>query len=533
MRAILRIKMTILILLVVGAGATTTAQSEVPTPRPRTEVVVRFDESLRAEPATGRLILLMSKATRGARHRDPLGAPFWDDPSPIYSIAVEAVKPGDDMRIDDSAVAFPVPLSELDGEYSVRAVLDLDRTTSGFASSEKNLLSMPKRLEFDAQRAQSFFIELAGVGRVPDPEDTDRVKSVRMRSESLSEFHGFDFVLRAGVVLPEGYEDHPERRYAAVYHIPGFGGSHAGAWRHRDDHELDRQVVHIYLNPDGPFGHHLFVNSENNGPVGDALVNELIPHLEERFRLVPKDAGRLLTGHSSGGFTSAWLQVNYPETFGGAWATGPDPVDFRAFQIIDIYTATNAYVNPEGNERSSVVIDGAVVCTIRQENEMEHAIDPDNRSGQQWDSWMACFSPRDERGNPAGLWDAKSGAMSPEVVKFWKKRDLRRVVESRWDELGPLVSQRLRIIVGAEDNFDLHEAVGYLRSSLDELSGWESDAISEADRAGRGYIEIIPGRDHFNLYEDGLAARIKSEMSRHLQSEGLLHHAGESATPTR
>ncbi len=482
-------------------------------------VTVTFSADLRPDRASGRLILLFARAGAGA---DPLDAPFWNDPQPICSIAVANIAPGEAMVIGDVEATFPGPMSSFDGSFIVRAVLDVDRTTGGFLNCADNLISEAVELAFRAGGEDRHEIALTGCMPVPTVQDTDRVKEVVLRSERLSAFHGRDVFLRAGVVLPESYAAQPERRFAAIYRVPGFGGRHFEAWdRSGRDGPLDGQVINVYLDPDGPNSHHLFVNSDCNGPVGDALVFELIPHLEERFRFVARPEARLLTGHSSGGFSTAWLQVNYPAFFGGCWSTGPDPVDFRAFQVINIYEEENAYADADGADRPSVIINGRTVCTIRQENGMEYALDPEGGAGQQWSSWMACFSKRGDNGHPLPLWNMKTGAIDASLREHWKQRDLRHILESRWQEIGPLMCRRLRIICGEADNFSLHEAVRHLRDSLDQLPGWKSEWETQQERSAHGYITLIPGATHMNLHIYGVSRGIASEMLLHLRRHGL------------
>ncbi|MFQ5491473.1 MAG: alpha/beta hydrolase-fold protein [Phycisphaerae bacterium] len=483
---------------------------------------VRFPARLRAEPANGRLLLLMIDAAQG--DRSPLGAPFWMDPQPIYSTAVHNVTPGAAMRLDARAAAFPVPLNALTGQYRIQAVLDVDETFSRFGDSADNLISDIQTVTFDPGQPVQLELQLDRHVEPPQVADTPRVKQVILRSQRLSAFWKRDVFLRAGVVLPEGFDQAPARRYATIYHIPGFGGRHFSAWRRRgSEHALDRQVVHVYLDPDGPFGHHLFVNSQNNGPVGDALVHELIPHLQRRFRLIDQTQARLLTGHSSGGFTSVWLQINYPRFFGGCWATSPDPVDFRAFQNVNLYQDRNAFVQNDGQERPSIVVQGKTVCSMGQEYGMEQAMDPTGASGQQWASWMAAFSPRGPDGRPVPLWDT-NGSIDAEVAEFWRRRDPALILQRRWPDLGPIMAQRLRIIVGSQDNFSLHVAVGLLDDVLSDLPGWPGNHTPN-EGSDRGYIEVIPGRNHFNLYRDGLADRIRREMLTHLRRTH--HTSGE------
>lgn len=496
----------------------------------QTRITVTYPESLRSEPATGRVLLLMLQASkaRGLAARSPMNAPMWDDPQPIYSIAVSGLKPGDSAVIDDSAAAFPGPLSKLDGEYAVVAVLDVDSATSSFTNTDLNLRSPQVNLTFDPDApSQEFAIELSARIEAPSAADTDQVKLVEVRSQLLTTFFGRETVLRAAVVLPRGYDESGQRKYPAIYSIPGFGGRCFDAFGPRRARsgargDLDANAFRITLDPDGPFGHTLFVNSENNGPVGDALVSELIPAIESKFRLIAEARGRLLTGHSSGGFTSAWLQVNYPGTFGGCWSTAPDSVDFRAFQNINIYEDANAYADSSGAPRPSVIIGGRTVCTVQQENAMENAMDPHGASGQQWDSWFAAFSPKGPDGFPISLWDPATGNIRPELRDFWRKRDLGLILAQSWEKHGDVLTDRFRVIVGDRDNFSLHLAVQYVKQTLETLPGWRSDWTTDDQRALHGYIEIVPGRDHFNLMQGGLSERLAAEMLANLKATGCL-----------
>ncbi len=509
------------LLLVLGplAGASAAAGNTI---------TVTFDSGLRSEAATGRLLVLMVEAKKagGFMGKSPLDAPMWDDPQPIYSVPVAAVKPGEAMVVDDSAAAFPGPLSTLTGEYAVIAVLDVDRTTSSFSNSSDNLRSEQTVLKFDAAAPQNFALTLNAHIEAPSAKDTEDVKLVEVKSTLLSDFFKYDVFLRAAVILPVGYDAAGERRYPAIYSIPGFGGRCYDAFGPRRTRpgargDLDANAFRIVLDPDGPYGHTLFVNSENNGPVGDALVKELIPEIEKRFRLISEARGRLVTGHSSGGFTSAWLQVNYPDVFGGCWSTSPDSLDFRAFQNINAYEDANAY-SGEAGDRASVVIGGKMVCTVRQENGMENAMDPNGASGQQWDSWFAAFSPKGADGYPVSLWDPGSGAIRPELREFWKERDVNLILQARWGERGEVLKDRFRVLVGDQDNFSLNLAVARVRDTLAALPGWRSDWSTDEERAAHGYIEILTGRDHFNLMQGGLSDRIAREMLLNLKQTGCI-----------
>src|SRR5690606_23745056 len=80
---------------------------------------------------------------------------------------------------------------------------------------------------------------------------------------------------------------------------------------------------------------------------------ELIPTVDQKYRTIAQATARFLTGHSSGGWASLWLQVNYPDEFGGVWSLAPDPVDFRSFQNVDLYAdpPLSLFKDPHGAAR--------------------------------------------------------------------------------------------------------------------------------------------------------------------------------------
>jgi hypothetical protein len=189
---------------------------------------------------------------------------------------------------------------------------------------------------------------------------------------------------------------------------------------------------------------------------------------------------------------------------------------------VNIYEDTNAYVDAQGNDRPSVMMGGRTVCTIRQENLMEYALDPLGGAGQQWSSWMACFSPKQADGYPAPIWDIKTGRIDPALRDMWKQSDIRLILESRWNDIGPLMCKRLRIICGDQDNFSLNKAVALLRDSLNQLPGWQSEWDTPQQRASHGYITLVPEGTHMNLRMYGVNRRINEEMLLHLKNCGLV-----------
>ncbi len=348
-----------------------------------------------------------------------------------------------------------------------------------------------------------------------EPQETEDIKLFRMESGLMRAFWGRGISMEAGVALPP--DRRPGDRFPVVYFIHGFSGSHRSAWS-RGAAAVERmkvspdypRMIYVYLNASHPMGHHGFADSVNTGPWGQALLSELIPALEAEFGAVGRPKGRFLIGISSGGWAALWLQVTYPDFFGGVWSAAPDPVDFRDFTGINIYADENAYADPEGRERMLVRRDGRWVMSIRQFVEREMAESP---VGGQFYSFEAVFSPRADDGSPMRLFDRTTGRIDPFVAQSWKKYDIGFQLQERWDELGPRLKGKLHIICGLADTYRLEGAVLLLR---DELARRGSDAQFVLVE-GLGHDVLAP---HVERWPEGFEALAHHEMwARYLRSE--------------
>lgn len=485
---------------------------------------VTFDEQIRAEPASGRLVIYLIK--HGADippGTPPASGPFWHDPQPMYGVWVDAASPGRPITIDNAATYFPAPLDVLaPGTYDAQAVLDMHELHSSWRMEPGNLLSAPVTFTVSADDPDPIVaIELTEIVGQPEPPPLIQgVEIVEIRSTLLSEFRGRDVVLRAGVVLP--LDHNPSRRYPAIYEVPGFGGDHYGAYAHAVSAQrapsdspraaLARAAFWIVLDPESGNGHTLFADSDNNGPVGRALITELIPAIEQRFNLIPQPSARLLRGHSSGGWSTLWLTVTYPEVFGGCWSSAPDPVDFRRFQLVDIYAKLDGPTgapNQIGSmyydqshppkELNSYRSDGQNLMSIRQENLMEEVIGPDNASAQQWDSWQAVFGPRNAAGRPAAMYDPHTGRIDPAIAHHYRRFDISHRFAEEPAKYLPIFRDRVRLVVGDQDNFHLEQAVMLLSKRIDDAIAAMPGFTPRS--TWTGYIRIVPGYDHGSIHD--------------------------------
>ncbi|GMV26073.1 MAG: hypothetical protein AMXMBFR58_21040 [Phycisphaerae bacterium] len=486
---------------------------------------VTFDPRVRAELATGRLVVMLVKeGAKIPRSSQPLDGPFWTDPQPMYGIDVKELKPNTAVMIDSTATSFPCSIDQLpEGQYRAQARLDVSRGNSNWKRDAGNLYSEVVAFTVGAEPSTVAIV----LNKKTTGEKTPGRKGVELftlESKLLSEFHGRPITLRAAVAFPVSYN--PARSYAAVYEVPGYGGDHlVGFQRDRSsvipgsaDEVLAQATFWVNVDPESPNGHTLFADSANNGPWAKALTTELIPAIEARYRLVAKPEARLLRGHSSGGWSTLWLALNYPEVFGATWSSSPDPVDFRKFQVVDLYGQPNFYYDASGKEGdpaaelSSYSVKSGTKMTIRQENLMEEVIGPGNSSAQQWDSWFAVFGPRDEAGRPAALFDAVTGKIDPAIAEQYRAYDIGHLLRTSPDKYLPVFRERVRLIVGGEDNFSLDEAVTLLAADLEKLGGLP----------GPGYVKIVPGTDHGTVMTSDAGRRIPREMVEHLKGAGLV-----------
>jgi len=514
------------------------APTEPPAKPDRLRVRIPGDkvDLLAAGAPSGRILVFF--VAEGSRvDGDPSGAPFFEDPQPMAGIDVRDIVAGVPIELGEGTAWYPYPMSDFDGTFSVQAVLDRDSTVRGHMGPG-NLMGGPTTITLSRTAEDDITLDLDALvpqdtmpeGQIGEDPDRPQLVWVNVPSTFVAT-RGVPAVHRAGVILPPGYHDtnHPRRVWPTIYLIPGFGGRHLGAASlmkvvHSEIGEAALPpAVWVVLDPDGPLGHHGFVDSIANGPRGTALATELVPWLEERFRLDARPQGRLVTGHSSGGWSSLWLALTYPETFGACFSSAPDPIDFSAFQTVDLYADPNAFVDAAGAEFPSFrepmrdAFD-RVCMNNRDEIMMEWVLSPAGLSGEQWDAWCAMWSPTDSiTGHPRRLVDATTGAIDPVVVEAWSTYDLARRLRRDPEGLLPLWRERVHLVCGDRDNFYLERAVDRVRATLAELAG----AGAAGDPATvPGYVELLQRADH------GTASALSSlrfypEMRRWIESHGV------------
>ena len=476
------------------------------------EIVV--NRATRPEPITGRVYVAISR-TNDAR-RTPIEQ-AGQTGVPLFGVNIDALAPGRAALID--ARAFGHPLQSLRdlprGEYWVQPFVNVytrfaraDGHTvwmhmdqwegQNWRRSPGNLYGDPVRISWDpASRAPIRLVADKVIPAAEVPADDQYVRRIKMQSAILTKWWGHPIFLGATVLLPKDYDRHPDVRYPVVYshgHFSlrapgGFGDttSRGGVFtRYWQSDTAPRMILVTLQHPSPYYDDSYGVNSANNGPFGDAIIQELVPAVESKFRVIRESWARLLTGCSTGGWISLAHQVFYPDFYGGAWSLCPDAVDFRYHQIVDIYADTNAYWFDRGWMRverpSRRRPDGNIDAMMKDENWFELAVGDRSRSGGQWDIWEATYSPVGADGYPKPIWDKRTGVIDKSVAAYWKEHyDLRHILERDWPKLGPKLFDKINVYVGDADSYFLNMGVRMLEPTLKKLTNpkWTGEVVYE------------------------------------------------------
>jgi len=540
---------------------------------------VSFESGLYDGELDGRMVLMLAPVSEVIDDTGNVQEPRFKVSSgseaiQICGIDIDGLAPGEVANIGPEAFCFPrESLADLPaGEYEVQALLHryemfelgtghtvklpMDRGEGQkWNRAPGNLYSTPRRLYIDPEQQTSAAIVLDSmIEPIEPPVDTKYVKHVRIQSDLLTEFWGRPMHLGAHVLLPEGFDDHPDVRYPlVVFHghfLSDFNGFRPetpdpdlepkyskrfdldgyNVIQQREAHDFYRRwtssdfprMLIVQIQHANPYYDDSYaVNSANLGPYGDAINQELIPYLEERFRGIGKGWARFTYGGSTGGWEALATQVFYPDMYNGAFAACPDPVDFRAYVAVDIYRDKNAYwqegplqrvARPESRDWL-----GHIRSTMQDNNHQELVLGTNARSGGQYDIWQAVYGPMGADGYPQPIWDKRTGVIDHEVAEYWRDNfDLRYILERDWATLGPKLTGKIHIYVGDMDNYYLNNAVyvteEFLEGTTDPYYAGEVDYGDRAEHCWNGDQENpnhISRLRYNTLYVDKIVKRIE------------------------
>jgi len=515
--------------LLLALALTTAASAQAPL---RIEVTIPS-----TTPLNGHLILVISKLPKSGEDAEEPRNQLRETYNSAQGFGVDAdhVAPNTPLVINASTVGFPLPnLAALPpGDYLVQAVFN--KYEAFHMASGKTLMLAPDQgegqhwnrkpgnaynapIKIHIDPASSTPIKLTLDKIIPplpkpeddlaalqksDPDAARYLRFIRFRSDKLSRFYGRDMYLGAWLILPAGFDEHPNAHYPLVVYQDHFHkgtlafsskpapNPHPGTPARTDRGLILYQdwtngslphVLLLYVQNANPFYDDSYaVDSANVGPYGSAINDELIPVIEKQFRGIAQGWARATFGGSTGGWESIATQVFYPDSYNGTWTACPDPVDFHAYQNINLYDDANAFVRkgdfgevPVGGDRKT---DGSLIATAEQEFRYEYVLGTHGRSTDQWGIWQAVFSPTGPDGYPAEVLDSLTGQIDPKVVAYWHDHyDLNAILQRDWQTLGPKLEGKLHIAVGDADTYFLNNAVHLLQNSLDATRNPHSDA---------------------------------------------------------
>jgi hypothetical protein len=470
-------------------------------------------------PVSGRLLIFLKP---GSGDKEVSVSEFNPQETWVAAREVHDLAPGTAIEVDADELAYPKAFSALPaGNYEAQAVLDVDhsynykqRVPEDWVS---NVVSLPSwtpgngadpvlTLDHHPEKDPRFISMMADAKGQAKP---GAAQLEEFESPMLSRFWGHPMRIKAWVILPPGYDEHKSDTYSTAYWTHGFGGEIDSSLtfglrlRTRMADGKMPPMIWVMLDESIPEGTHEFADSANNGPWGAALTTEFIPFLESKYRMDARPTSRLLNGHSSGGWATLQLQVNYPNVFGGTWSTSPDPSDFHDFTGPDLYAANaNMYRRADGTPVPIFRDKGKVIATMEEFSHLEDVLGP---FGGQISSFDWVFSPKGNSGAPQQMFDHQTGAVHPEVVAYWHDHyDLAHIVESHWTEKQASLKGRIHLFVGTADTFYLDGAAHKFEAVLNRLG---------ADP----HFTYIPDRTHFDLYlidkdRMGLFDQIGAEM---------------------
>ena len=501
---------------------------------------ISFSSSVRDMATSGRLLLLLSRTEKFITDVNANG-------TPVFGINVDDLKPDEQTIIDETALGNPVrSLKQIPaGDYYVKAYLNIYTTfhrSDGhivklhmdqgegqkWHYSPGNLFSKIQKIHFDPDKDNTISIIMdQKIPRLPEPQDTEWVKNIKIKSELVSKFWGRPMTIGARILLPKGFHEHPEARYPVVYQHDHFSTRNPGGFRPPEGDKKGNAFYEVWNSDDFPrmllvtFQHatpyyddSYAINSENVGPYGDAFIQEVIPVVEKKFRAIGKPYSRVLTGGSTGGWESLAQLVWYPDFYGGTWTFCPDQIDFHYYELVNLYEPKNAYYIE--HEWTKVAIpasrqtDGMPRFRMDQENWKEKVEGTRYRSGGQWAIWNAVFAPVAEDGYPKPIWDPWTGVIDPEIAQWAIEHyDITYYLKKKWETVGPKLVGKINIFCGRMDNWWIEQAVYPFEEFL--------ASTKNPHYSGRFEYGVVGGHGWNPWREKGDVGGMYREMEEHIK----------------
>ena len=502
--------------------------------------IISFTREMSDQVQDGRLILMLATNDKSEpRHQISFGLKT----QLAFGVDVEGMQPGQDIAVDASAFGFPIrSIRDIPvGEYYVQALINRYETFTlkigktvklppdqgegqKWNSKPGNFYSRPFKVKVDPYSPEPIKVVMdQKIPPVEEPKDTKYIKHIKIQSKMLTEFWGRPMYLGAHVLLPEGFDEHPKAKYPLMIYHGHFPSDFGGFSTEPPPADMDTTdysdrfsiyglkkiqaqesynfykqwtsknfprflVVEIqHANP--YYDDSYAVNSASIGPYGDAIMDELLPEIETKFRGIGEGWARFTYGGSTGGWEALAVQMFYPDEFNGCFAACPDPIDFRAYCLLNIYKDKNAYwYDSEFKKLARPATRnylGQISATMEESNSYELVLGTHSRSGEQFDIWEAVYSPQGDDGYPKRIFNKETGEIDQTVADYWKENyDLRYILERDWKTLGPKLEGKIHIYCGDMDNYYLNNAVYLMEDFLKKTNNpFYRGEVDYGDRA--------------------------------------------------
>jgi len=511
-----------------------------PAKKGNLKFAISFTKEMSDQAQDGRLMLLFSTNEK-AEPRNQIN--FQLSTQLAFGVDVDGMKPGDEIVIDERAFGYPIRnINKIPpGDYFVQALINRYETYNlktghtvklppdqgegqHWSSKPGNFYSKPVKMKIDSISNAIFKVVMdQKIEPIKEPVETKYVKHIKIQSQKLTEFWGKPTFIGAHVLLPEGFDEHPDAHYPLMIYHGHFPSDFGGFRTEAPDPKMDttdyseRFGIYGYKKIEQQEAYNFFtqwtgknfprfivievqhatpyyddsyaVNSASQGPYGDAIMYELLPEIEKKYRGIGQGWARFTYGGSTGGWEALAVQMFYPDEFNGCFAACPDPIDFSAYCLIDIYKDKNAYVYDSEFKKlerpSHRNYLGQIQASTRDANYYESVLGSHGRSGEQWDIWEAVYSPQGKDGYPKPLFDQETGEIDKSVANYWKEHfDLRYILERDWKILGPKLEGKIHIYCGDMDNYYLNDAVYKMEEFLKKTSNpFYKGEVDYGDRA--------------------------------------------------
>lgn len=440
------------------------------------EFKVRFNSTAYAKNFTGNIVIYLSKT-----EQEPIKREQWSLLPTVFSKYVKDVQPNTWITIPaNHPRVFPTSPNNIErGKYYAQVVFDRAETPTdrSVGASPGNIVSKAAQLEINQKKKQVHYLTADSLLERKKFVSTKHFREIKLKSKLLSNFYEEETYISGVVELPDIVLNNKDIKLPLLLDIKGFGGE-LSYYSGKDWAIEDTPYITLYLEGNCRTGHHVFANSANNGPWGDALINELLPEVEKQFAC---SGQRFVAGHSSGGWAAFWLQLQYPKLFDGCWVSSPDYLSFKHFQGVNIYSEKNFFINSSNKLTPYALIGGwSPIIFNKEESKYEEVV-----RGEQLTSFEAVFSPRTKNKDIMPLWDRETGSINSEVAEYWKKYDILEFLKEHYNDLSEDLQSKIMVTCGIWDNFMLNVPVSLLKKEV-KKNKWDIK------------VELIPG-DHFTI----------------------------------